>query len=112
MKPVLTFDLNGTLTDTGALDPLFASTFGSAERRHEWFMQLIELAMSCTATGHFIPFGKLAEAALGMLAQRHSVAMTPEQIAALMERIRSLPPFPDVKPGLEKLRAAGYRLVV
>lgn len=112
MKPILTFDLNGTLTDTGALDPLFVSAFGSAERRREWYMQLIELAMSCTAMGEFIAFGKLSEAAIHMLAERYNVSLTREQSEALMDRIRSLPPFPEVKRALEKLRASGYRLVV
>ena len=112
MKPALVFDLNGTLTDTGALDPLFASIFGSAERRPEWFMQLIELAMACTATGYFVEFSKLAEGAIGMLAERHKVAITVEQTAAIMSGVRNLPPFPDVKPALEQLRDRGYRLVV
>ena len=112
MKPILTFDLNGTITDTGALDPLFASAFGSAERRHEWYMQLIELAMACTASGQFIEFSKLSEAAIHMLAERYHVSLTGEQSAAFMDRIRSLPAFPEVKGALEKLRANGYRLVV
>ncbi len=112
MKPILTFDLNGTITDTGALDPLFASAFGSAERRHEWYMQLIELAMACTARGQFIEFSKLSEAAIYMLAERYHVSLTGEQSTASMDRIRSLPPFPEVKGALEKLRANGYRLVV
>ena len=67
MKPVLSFDLNGTLTDTSALNPIFMRYFGQAERRHEWFAQLIELAMTCAATAEYIPFGKLADAALRML---------------------------------------------
>src|SRR5271165_2162522 len=112
MKPILTFDLNGTLTDTGALDALFASAFGSAERRREWYMQLIELAMNCTATGQFIEFSKLSEAAIHMLAERYSVSLTQAQSAALTDRIRSLPPFPEVKSALETLRGNGYRLVV
>ena len=33
LKPVLTFDLNGTLTDFSSLDPFFANLFGSAEER-------------------------------------------------------------------------------
>jgi len=112
MKPILTFDLNGTITDTGALDPLFASAFGSAERTREWYMQLIELAMACTAIGDFIEFSKLSEAAVQMLAERYHFSLTEEQSAAFLDRIRSLPPFPEVKSALEKLRANGYRLVV
>jgi hypothetical protein len=59
MKPVLAFDLNGTLTDTSVLDPFFRQIFSSADRREEWFGQLIQLAMTATITGYFEPFGKL-----------------------------------------------------
>ena len=112
MRPVLTFDLNGTLTDTAALDAFFASTFGSTGRRLEWFAQLIELAMTCAATGEFIPFTTLADAALRVLAERHHIALTEQQVSDSMEGIRNLPVFPDVPFGLDQLRAAGFRLVV
>jgi len=112
MKPVLTFDLNGTLTDTSALNPIFMRYFGQAERRHEWFAQLIELAMTCAATAEYIPFGKLADAALRMLAIRHQAVLTAADIAEFMEAVRSLPVFPDVPAGLDDLRAAGFRAVV
>ena len=112
MLPVLTFDLNGTLTDTAALNPLFLSLFGAAERRSEWFNQLIELAMTCAATAEFLPFAKLAEAALAMLGQRHAVTVTEQHLSELITGVRNLPVFPDVPEGLETLHAAGFRLLV
>ncbi|HZD33437.1 MAG TPA: HAD family hydrolase, partial [Candidatus Angelobacter sp.] len=112
MKPVLVFDLNGTLTDTSALDPFFHALFGSRDRCHQWYTQLIELAMTCAATGEFIPFATLADAALHMLAGRYHVTLTGQHASELRDGVRNLPPFPDVAPGLEQLQAAGYRLAV
>ena len=112
MKPVLTFDLNGTLIDTSSLDPFFHSAFGSADLRREWFTQLIELAMTSAATGEFLPFAMFADAALRMLAERHRLQISDQQAAELMTGVGNMPVFPDVSSGLDMLQDAGYRTVV
>jgi hypothetical protein len=38
---VLAFDVNETLLDLRALDPLFATTFGDASMRAQWFAQML-----------------------------------------------------------------------
>jgi len=84
MKPVLAFDLNGTITDTSALDPFFQEIFSSAERRREWFDQLIQLAMASTIAGYFEAFGKLSQAALQMVGERHDIVITQEQLGEML----------------------------
>jgi len=112
MNPVLVFDLNGTLTDTASLDPFFVNLFGSADKRREWFTQMIELAMASSATGYYVPFSKFAESALQMLADRDGLSLIDEQRADLLDRVSRMPLFPDVEPGLKKLAEDGFRLAV
>jgi 2-haloacid dehalogenase len=112
MPPVIAFDMNGTLLDTAALDPLFDAAFRSAHVRREWFMQLIALAMTSAVTGYYTDFSVLGRAALKMTEERHCVALSDHQQSEILQTVRQLPAFPDVGPGLGKLRDDGYRLCV
>jgi 2-haloacid dehalogenase len=107
---VLLLDVNETLLDLSALDPLFARVFGGGGRRPAWFAQTLELALTATVIGAYRPFGQHAEAALRMLGAREGVAIGDDEVAALREGMGSLPPHPDVRPALERLRGAGLRL--
>ncbi len=42
--PVIAFDLNETLLDLSALDPVFEELFGDASLRAVWFAQMLEVA--------------------------------------------------------------------
>jgi 2-haloacid dehalogenase len=108
---VLVLDVNETLLDMSALDPLFGRLFGDEARRLRWFAQTLELALTATVTGAYRPFGQHAEAALRMVGAGEGVAIGDEEAAALREGMGSLPPHPDVRPALERLRGAGLRLV-
>ncbi|MDQ3655068.1 MAG: haloacid dehalogenase type II, partial [Chloroflexota bacterium] len=44
MNRVIVFDVNETLLDVGALDPLFVRMFGDATVRREWFGQMLQSA--------------------------------------------------------------------
>lgn len=110
--PVLTFDMNGTLLDISALDGVFADHFDTHFSRREWFDELIKLSMVTTMTGEYSDFSVLAKAALAVIAERHGKKVTPGAETQIMDVVRNLPPFPDVKPGLQKLKDAGFRLIV
>ena len=112
MRPLLTFDMNGTLLDISALDGIFADHFDTHYSRREWFDELIKLAMVATITGRYQDFATLGKAALAAIAERHGKKVTPAAEGQIMETMRSLPAFPDAKPGLQKLKDAGFRLVV
>jgi len=110
MKKLIVFDVNETLLDLKALDPQFEQVFGNASIRTVWFGQVLRNSLVATITGHYEDFGKIAGSALTMTAQLHNIQLSDEERAAIMGGIRSLPPHPDVKSGLEKLKTAGFRL--
>jgi 2-haloacid dehalogenase len=109
---VFVFDMNGTLLDTGALDPLFERAFGKAERRQQWFSQAIELAMASAVTGYYVEFPKLAEAALQMTEDRYGASVPEDLRQEILAKTKTLPAYPDVVPGLDRLKKAGVRLAV
>jgi len=104
------FDVNETLLDMAALDPFFERTFGEAAVRALWFSQMLQLALTATITGEYRPFGEHAIAALEMLGARRGVTIGDDERTAVREGMTSLPAHPDVRPALERLREAGFRL--
>jgi 2-haloacid dehalogenase len=104
------FDVNETLLDLAALDPVFERIFGDAAQRPVWFAQMLQLALTATITGEYRPFGAHAIAALEMLGARRGVEIGDAERAAVRDGMTSLPAHPDVRPALERLRDDGFRL--
>lgn len=111
MSQIYVFDVNETLLDLRALDPLFAETFGDASTRREWFSQMLQLAFVSTITGEYRDFGALGAAALDMLASGRGVSLQGERRTALLGGLRQLPPHAEVPASLSRLNEAGLRLV-
>jgi 2-haloacid dehalogenase len=111
MKKIIVFDVNETLLDLKALDPHFERVFGSASVRTSWFATVLRNSLVSTVTGLYDDFGKIAGASLAMTAEQYNVDLSEEDRNTIMSTIRSLPAHPDIVPGLEKLRAAGFRLI-
>lgn len=112
MKPVIVFDLNGTLLDLSALDPAFAALFGDPLARKEWFAEVLKISLATTTRQAFADFSRITMAALKVVEQRRQRELQETQRFQLLQGLRRLPPFPDVPPGLEALQAAAYELVV
>ncbi len=110
MSRICVFDVNETLLDLRALDPQFARVFGDASVRQAWFTQMLQSAFVTTITGPYRDFGTLGAAALDMVAARRGVPMTQEEKTAILSEMRRLPPHPEVRDGLERLRQAGLRM--
>lgn len=112
MRPVIAFNLNGTVLDLSALDPYFLRTFGDTEARREWFIELLQSAMVATITASFVDFPTLGKNALETLAGRRDIMLGSEEKIELLQNLRQIPAFPDVKPALERLRDAGFQLTI
>ena len=113
MKPAIVFDMNETLLDMAALDSTFARILArgdGAESRKKWFKQVLELFLTATITGEYRSFDKLTDDALQMLAAQQGREASAEDRAALKEAQAKIPAHPDVRPGLERLKQAGFTL--
>lgn len=110
MPRVCVFDVNETLLDLEALDPHFERVFGDASVRQEWFGQMIQSAFVSTITGAYSDFGAIGGAALGMVAERHGAELSEEDRNSILTTVPQLPPHPEVREALERLREAGLRL--
>jgi 2-haloacid dehalogenase len=108
---VLVFDVNETLIDIESLAPQFERLFGDGRVLREWFAQLILYSMTLTVSGTYVRFPSLAQAVLRMTADVHHVDVDEQDLEALTEGLRNMPPHPDVEDGLRTLLDQGYRLV-
>jgi 2-haloacid dehalogenase len=110
MARVCVFDVNETLLDLGALDPLFERVFGDSGVRRAWFLQLLQSALVATVTDTYSNFGQIGGAALEMVAEREGVNISDEDKQKILGGMRELPPHPEVAEALDRLRDAGLRL--
>ena len=110
MKRVCVFDVNETLLDLAALDPLFERVFGDASVRKLWFNQMLQSAFVATMTDAYVTFGESAAAALSMTEERLGVEVSEDDRQEILGGLRDLPPHPEVPDSLDRLREAGFRL--
>jgi 2-haloacid dehalogenase len=110
VKRVCVFDVNETLLDLAALDPLFERVFGDASVRRLWFNQLLQSAFVATITDAYTTFGVAAGAALNMTEERLGVEVSEDDRQEILGGLRDLPPHPEVPDSLDRLREAGFRL--
>src|SRR3954465_12837531 len=91
------FDVNETLLDLAALDPLFERTFGDAAVRGLWFAQMLQLALTATITGESRRCGEQGVAALEMLGAGRGAEIGEAERAGVRDGMTSLPAHPDVR---------------
>lgn len=108
----IVFDVNETLLDMSALDPLFADAFGDKSVRRIWFSQLLQSAFAGSVIGAYHPFDELARASLDMTARKRGVALDGERKRRILAGVASLPIHGDVAAGIAMLRDAGFRLAI
>lgn len=113
MKPALVaFDVNETLLDLSVLEPAFREELGPGASVTEWFARMAHRSLVANHLGRYRPFGELGAEVLVWLAHREGIDLEPDAARALVAGMRRLPPHPEVEDGLDRLRAAGFRLVV
>lgn len=111
MWKALLVDVNETLLDLAALDPLFEELFGDAAARRDWFGRVLMSAMTVTATGGYHAFDTIAASALGVTGRHYGCEPKTEERQRVGAAMRSLPPHPEVPAALDQLRQQGHRLV-
>lgn len=106
----LVFDVNETLLDLGALDPIFERAFGTPAVRRLWFGLVLRNAMTLTMTGAYQDFLAVGAASLDMVADQHQMTVAKTDRDSIRETMGNLPAHDDVLANLERLRSAGFRM--
>ena len=113
-KPkVIVFDVNETLLDLEQMQSSVAKALdGNTQLLPLWFSTMLHHSLVDTVSGNYHDFGQIGVASLRMVAKNNNIAITNEQAkTAIVTPLLTLPPHKDVKEGLAKLKAQGYKLV-
>lgn len=103
---MIVFDLNGTLTDPGAI----GAAWGVPDLGIAVLAAAVHSAMVDAILRNSRAFSEHVETALRDEVGRRGLA--PERIDEALEAAAALPAFADTAPGLDALSAAGHRLAV
>ena len=110
-RHLLVLDVIETMLDINVLEPHFMRAFGNRDVLKEWFANLLLYANVETVAGPYNDFGATAGAVLDMTATAHRKTLSADDRGRILQGTLSLPAHPDVKDGLAKLKAAGFRMV-
>jgi len=110
-RHILVLDVIETMLDLKALEPEFARAFGDGQVLQEWFANLLLYSNVATVAGPYSDFGSIAGGVLDMTAAAHGKTLSADDRGRILQGTLTLPPHPDVKDGLQRLKAAGFRLV-
>jgi 2-haloacid dehalogenase len=108
--PLIVFDVNETLLDLGTMEPTFERIFGERSAMRLWFANLIMYSAALTVAGCYVPFTDIGSAVMKMLADTRGIKIGDKDRKELTERFSTMPPHPEVRAALRKLRDAGFRL--
>jgi 2-haloacid dehalogenase len=112
MTRVIAFDVNETLLDLSALDDPFMEIFSSPAFRGQWFAQMLQLSFVGGLTGEYVDFSTAQHAALFMLALRHGVTLSENDAVGVVNRMNSLPAYPEVEDAKPDIVGADISEVV
>lgn len=109
---ILFLDVNETLLD---LTPLKKSVGAALNGKEEllplWFTSMLQYSLVNTVADRYEHFTKIGAATLQMVAKNQGIDLTMQQADEAIAPIRSLPPHPDVRPAMEALKDAGFKIV-
>jgi len=112
MPVTLAFDVYGTLIDTHGVVEALGPLVGDRAREFSrtWRDKQLEYSFRRGLMQHYEDFAACTRQALDYTCAHYRTSLSAPQKLALLERYRTLPPFADAAPGLERLRDQGYRL--
>ncbi|MCA9006166.1 MAG: haloacid dehalogenase type II [Planctomycetaceae bacterium] len=108
----LFFDVNETLLDLDAMKESVAAALGGRpDLLPLWFTTMLQHSLVATVGDHYEDFGVIGAATLQMVARNQGIDLSDDAAKQALAPIRSLPAHPDVRPALEQLKHAGFRMV-
>jgi 2-haloacid dehalogenase len=108
--PLIVFDVNETLLDLRTMEPIFERIFRDKSAMRLWFANLVMYSVVLTMVDSYVPFTDIGAAVLKMMADTQGIIIKEADKAELTDKFSTMPPYPDVRAALSKLRAAGFRL--
>ncbi|MCG1036338.1 haloacid dehalogenase type II [Polaribacter sargassicola] len=110
---VLFFDVNETLLDLTTMKKSVGDALGNRpDLLPLWFTTMLQYSLVETVGRQYNDFGIVGSAALQMVAANHNIKLTEEEAKkAILTPLRSIPPHPEVKESLARLKKSGYKLV-
>ncbi|MFL5861272.1 MAG: haloacid dehalogenase type II [Solirubrobacteraceae bacterium] len=111
MTRVIALDVNETLLDLRALDAPLQELFGTPDLRTQWFGQMLQLSFVGGLTGEYVDFTSAQRAALHMVARSRGRPVSDAAVDRVVERMRSLPPHPEVPDALARLARTQLEVV-
>ena len=104
---VVAFDVIETLMSLEPLRALLTGIGQPAGLLEAWYTRTLRDGMALSATGDYVPFTEVAEAALRGLTH---YTVSDSQVASVMAGFDELPAFPDAVPALSRLAEEGVRV--
>jgi 2-haloacid dehalogenase len=104
---VVAFDVIETLMSLEPLRPRLTEAGQPPAMLEAWYTRTLRDGLALSATGDYVPFADVAEAALRALSH---YTISDEQVAAVMAGWEELPAFPDALPAISRLTEAGLRV--
>jgi 2-haloacid dehalogenase len=111
MGGVIAFDVNETLLSLEPLRRRFDHDFAGRVSLGEWFALLLHGSLLANTLDQYRPFGEIGAEALVTLARRDGVELSMDEARSALTPMAAAPPFPDVVPGVERMAAAGFRMI-
>lgn len=113
-KFTLALDIYGTLVDPLEMDEHleeFAGQEKASEASALWRQKQLEYTFRRGLMGLYEDFGIVTDQALQFTSDTFGLGLDGEQRAGLISDYQNLRAFPDVAPGLDSFRAAGFGVV-
>lgn len=107
----LIFDVNGTLLDLAALDPLFQELCGQAQARRVWFDEVVKEMLVSAATTVYHSFDDIATAAFSTICAKYGPFDEENAKQRILTQMQELPAFADVQPAFDRLQSEGHKLI-
>ena len=113
MPVVIAFDVYGTLVDPGGIVTHLGEAFGAEAWRAArlWREKQLEFTFRRALMRHYVDFDLCTAQALSYVSAELGVNLREQRKRALLDSYLHLPAYPDAKPALEMLSAAGHRIV-
>lgn len=108
---VLLFDVNETLLDLAPVRRKINGILKTEQGAQAWFYSLLHHSLVVSAAGEYRDFSEIGAAVLQMLARNSDISLSDEDAKSALKGMRTLDPHQDVVRGLQRLKAAGFRMV-